>query len=215
MALPAAAAGAAGASIRDRLAAAQMAVEGLKVQLEQRKRFLASGGLAAAVQERGAPLRQLGAAPHLAATLEGHSNKVYALDWTGNEERLVSARCVRAARKCSAGVAAVVAAGAQALQQACRRRCCRRCRRRCRRRRRRRRRRVVAAAAFACPRHHVLCVATAADSSPSRPPFIARAPSSAPPNCPATRAAKRGGSWSGTRAHSASCAPSRSSPRGS
>ena len=83
---------AAAASKKSRLAAAHMAVEGLKAQLEQRRRFLASGGLAAAVQQRGVPLRPLGEAPHKVASLEGHSNKIYALDWTGDEERLVSAR---------------------------------------------------------------------------------------------------------------------------
>jgi guanine nucleotide-binding protein G(I)/G(S)/G(T) subunit beta-1 len=80
----------ASASLRDRLAAAQMAVEGLKAQLEQRRHFLSSGGLAAAVAARGEPLRALGAVPHKVADLEGHFNKVYALDWV-DDERLVSA----------------------------------------------------------------------------------------------------------------------------
>jgi hypothetical protein len=81
----------------DRLAAAKQEVERLKAAIESRKAVLANGSLAtasaAAASEAGAVSRRpLGPAPRKRRVLQGHFNKVYAMDWAGEEERLVSAR---------------------------------------------------------------------------------------------------------------------------
>jgi hypothetical protein len=85
------------ADIQARLAAAKADLERLKAGIEQRKAALANGSLAtvggtdAGSEER----RPLGPAPRKRRVLAGHFNKVYSMDWAGDGERLVSARCVR------------------------------------------------------------------------------------------------------------------------
>ena len=78
-------------SLRDRLAAAHAAIEGLKASIEVRRVKLANGGLSSVLAERPVPLRPLGPAPRQLSVLDGHFNKVYSVDWAGDGQRLVSA----------------------------------------------------------------------------------------------------------------------------
>jgi hypothetical protein len=75
----------------ERLAAIKADVEGLKAKIERVKAGLANGSLSSVT----APKRQLGPNPKKRKVLQGHYNKVYAMDWAGDGERLISARLVR------------------------------------------------------------------------------------------------------------------------
>ncbi len=70
------------------LKAAKAEVESLKQQIERRKSGLANGGISSITHSP----RPLGPVLRKRRTLQGHYNKVYAMDWAGDGERLVSAR---------------------------------------------------------------------------------------------------------------------------
>lgn len=72
----------------DRLAAVKADVERLKSKIETVKAGLANGSLASVPT----PRRPLGPVPRKRKVLQGHYNKVYAMDWVNDSERLISAR---------------------------------------------------------------------------------------------------------------------------
>jgi len=72
---------------KERIAAAKQDIERLKSSIENRKITLANGSLSTILTES----RPLGPTPRRRKVLQGHFNKVYALDWAGDSERLVSA----------------------------------------------------------------------------------------------------------------------------
>jgi hypothetical protein len=63
-------------------------VERLKASIEDAKVKLANGSLSTVRGQR----RPLGKPPVKRRLLQGHYNKVYAMDWAGDAERLISAR---------------------------------------------------------------------------------------------------------------------------
>lgn len=75
-------------SIQERLAACRADIERLKAGIEAAKVRLANGSLSSVRVGRKA----LGTAPMKRKTLQGHYNKVYAMDWSGDSERILSAR---------------------------------------------------------------------------------------------------------------------------
>ncbi len=76
---------------RERLAAAKVDVERLKSSIESRKAALANGSLSSLPAEGR---KQLSPALRRRRVLQGHFNKIYAMAWAGDGERLVSGRCV-------------------------------------------------------------------------------------------------------------------------
>lgn len=79
---------------KERIAAAKQDVERLKASIENRKTALANGSISMLLENTNPTLqpRSLAPTPRRRRVLQGHFNKVYAMDWAGDSERLVSAR---------------------------------------------------------------------------------------------------------------------------
>lgn len=73
--------------MQDRIHSVRSEIEKLKASIEAAKGKLADGSLSSCTEAR----RPLGPAPRKRKALQGHYNKVYAMDWAGDSERVVSA----------------------------------------------------------------------------------------------------------------------------